>query len=220
MEAIIFDLDNTLIDFMKMKRLSSEEAISAMIDAGLPMEKEKAVKILFDMYQKHGFENQKIFQFFLNETQGKVDMRILASGVVAYRRIKASFLEPYPHTLSTLLKLKLKGIKLAVLTDAPRLEAYTRIAAAKLFPFFDVILTADDTKAKKPSTRPFLIALDRLKTVPEKTLMVGDWYDKDIIGAHRVGMKTAFAQYGTHHKPGKTDYILKSIKDLLVIMHA
>jgi len=34
-KAVLFDLDNTLIDFMRMKRNSCESAISAMIDAGL-----------------------------------------------------------------------------------------------------------------------------------------------------------------------------------------
>ena len=37
-KAVIFDLDNTLVDFMKMKRLSIEAALTAMIDAGLQMD--------------------------------------------------------------------------------------------------------------------------------------------------------------------------------------
>ena len=42
-KAIIFDLDNTLIDFVKMKRMSIEAAASAMIDAGLEQKKNKIV---------------------------------------------------------------------------------------------------------------------------------------------------------------------------------
>ena len=34
-KAVLFDLDNTLIDFMRMKRLSCEVAMDAMIKAGL-----------------------------------------------------------------------------------------------------------------------------------------------------------------------------------------
>ena len=43
-QAVIFDLDNTLLDFMRMKKQSCEAAISAMIDAGLDMKKEKALE--------------------------------------------------------------------------------------------------------------------------------------------------------------------------------
>ena len=38
-KAILFDVDNTLIDFMKMKRKSCEAAVETMISAGLKMKK-------------------------------------------------------------------------------------------------------------------------------------------------------------------------------------
>ena len=41
-KAVIFDLDNTLVDFMKMKRRAIEEAIPAMVDAGLEITPEIA----------------------------------------------------------------------------------------------------------------------------------------------------------------------------------
>ena len=41
-KAIIFDLDNTLMDFMKMKGRAIDAAITAMIDAGLEISKEQA----------------------------------------------------------------------------------------------------------------------------------------------------------------------------------
>ena len=48
-ERIAFDLDNTLIDFMKMKKISCEAAISAMIDGGLPMKQKVAYNKLFEL---------------------------------------------------------------------------------------------------------------------------------------------------------------------------
>jgi len=80
-KAVLFDLDNTLVDFMRFKRKCSEAAIRAMIEAGLPMEEEKAVSLLFKMYKKYGIENQDIFSKFLCKAQEKVDYRILASGI-------------------------------------------------------------------------------------------------------------------------------------------
>ena len=38
--AVVFDLDNTLVDFMRMKRNSVEAGVHAMIDAGLRSSKE------------------------------------------------------------------------------------------------------------------------------------------------------------------------------------
>jgi len=219
-KAVMFDLDNTIIDFMRMKRLSCEEAMTAMIDAGLDISKEKGMKILFDLYDKYGMEHQRIFQVFLRKTLGRVDMKILSNGIVAYRRIKSGFLVPYPGVKSTLLKIKLEGIKLAIVTDAPRMQAWLRLAEMKLTDFFDVVVTFDDTGKKKPHSLPFEAALNKLKLKPEEVLMVGDWPEKDIKGAANLGMKTCFARYGMvkkFKKPG-ADFEINSFVQVLDVI--
>ena len=118
-KAIIFDLDNTLIDFMKMKRISIEEAIDAMIDAGLNLPKKKALDLLYKLYEEKGLEDPHIFQKFLLKVTGKVDHKKLAYAIVAYRNARTGFLHPYPGTKRTLIKLKEKGLKLAIVSDAP-----------------------------------------------------------------------------------------------------
>ena len=111
-KAVLFDLDNTLIDFLKMKKHSCSAAIDSMIGAGLDVGHDKALKILFDLYDKYGLEEKTIFQKFLKKLSGKVDYRILANGIVAYRRVRAGFLDPYPNVDYVLLKLKRKGMKI------------------------------------------------------------------------------------------------------------
>ncbi|MEM3408158.1 MAG: hypothetical protein QXT40_01420 [Candidatus Micrarchaeia archaeon] len=49
-KAILFDLDNTLIDFMKMKKIACEAAIDAMIKTGMKADKEMTLKLLFELY--------------------------------------------------------------------------------------------------------------------------------------------------------------------------
>ena len=105
-KAVIFDLDNTLVDFMRMKKHSCSAAIDAMIGAGLNMDHNKAFKVLFGLYDEYGLEEKTIFQKFLKKLTGKIDYRVLASGIVAYRRVRTGFLEPYPNVDYVLLKLK------------------------------------------------------------------------------------------------------------------
>ncbi len=218
-KAILFDLDNTLIDFMRMKRMSCEAAINAMIDAGLKVNKAKAMKALFELYDKHGLEDPKIFQKFLKKVIGKVDYRILANGIVAYRKVRSGFLEPYPHTSYVLLKLKSKGLKLGIVTDAPRLKAWLRLAAMKITDFFDVVVAFEDTGKLKPHTMPFKSALAKLKVKAEECLMVGDMPHRDVAGAGALGMKTCFASYGNLKiKKSGADYTISDIKELLQIV--
>jgi putative hydrolase of the HAD superfamily len=222
-KAVLFDLDNTLIDFLKMKKISCEAAITAMIDAGLPLKKEKAIKILFELYDKYGIEYDKIFQKFLRKTIGKIDWKILASGVIAYRNVKAGFLEPYPHVIPTLIKLREKGYKLAVVSDAPRLKAWLRMSAMHVADFFDVVVTTDDVGGKlKPHPLPYTTALKKLRLKPEEVIFVGDNPNRDIFGASKLGIKTVLAKYGEWSKARnrklKPDYEITDVEQIIDIL--
>ena len=195
-KAIIFDLDNTLLDFIKMKQFSVKAAITAMNEAGLEVNEETAYKDIFDLYVEKGWENQQVFDDYLNQTVGKVSNKILAAGIVSYRRAREATLLVYPNVNKTLIELIKMGIKLAVVSDAPSREAWMRLYYLNLHHVFEPVLTYDDTGVRKPSAKPFKMALDVLNVEPEEALMIGDWPDRDVVGAKQIGMKTIFARYG------------------------
>ncbi|HDM90437.1 MAG TPA: TIGR02253 family HAD-type hydrolase [candidate division WOR-3 bacterium] len=219
-KAIVFDLDNTLVDFMRMKEQSVISAVEAMIDAGLTMSKEEAIDKIFEVYKREGIEDQKVFDKFLAEYVGDIDYRILAAGIVAYRRAKEASLVLYPHVQYTLMELLKRGLRLAVVSDAPRLQAWTRLAHFGLHHFFEVVVTYDDSKERKPSPKPFLITLERLGVEPGESIMVGDWAERDITGAAKIGMITVFARYGDTFGTVNSgaDYDIDDIIELLRIV--
>ena len=195
-KAIIFDLDNTLLDFVKMKQFSDKAAITAMNEAGLEVDEKKAYEDIFDLYMERGWENQQVFDDYLNQTVGEVSNKILAAGIVSYRRAREATLLVYPNVNKTLIQLIKMGINLAVVSDAPSREAWMRLYYLNLHHVFDPVLTFDDTGVRKPSPKPFQMALDYLKIKPNEAIMIGDWPERDVVGAKEIGMKTIFARYG------------------------
>ena len=194
--AIIFDLDNTLLDFVKMKQFAVKAAITAMIEAGLNVDEEKAYKDIFDLYVDKGWENQQVFDDYLNQTVGNVSNKILAAGIVSYRRAREATLLVYPNVNKTLIEIIKMGIQLSVVSDAPSREAWMRLYYLNLHHVFDPVLTFDDTGVRKPSPKPFEMALEIMKSTPDEVLMIGDWPERDVVGAKQIGMKTIFARYG------------------------
>ena len=195
-KGVIFDLDNTLLDFMKMKEFAVKAAIKGMIEAGLSVDENNSYKEIISIYEEFGWENQTVFDVFLKKQIGKVDNKFLAAGIVAYRRAREANLMAYPNVNRTLMFLAKLGIKLGVVSDAPSREAWMRIYYLNLYHFFDAVITYDDTNEKKPSSKPFKKVLELLKLNPNETIMVGDWPERDVVGAKQLGMKTAFARYG------------------------
>lgn len=215
-KAVIFDLDNTLVDFLKMKMAACNAAVDAMADAGLKVPRKRALAGLFRLYREVGIENQTIFQKFLRMETGRVDYRILAYAIVAYRKVKEGFLYPYPGAKETLIHLKQMGLKLAIVSDAPRLQAWTRLASMRLDDFFDVVVALEDTGKAKPSRLPFRAALRELKVKPSECLMVGDNPPKDVLGAKKLGMRTCLAKYGLTYRAArvKPDFTIRDIRGL------
>ena len=202
-KAVIFDLDNTLLDFIKMKQFAVQAAISAMAEAGLEVNEKEANDKIFQMYEDGGWENQSIFNDFLQENIGFVDHKYLAAAIVAYRRAREASLQLYPNVNKTLFEL----LKM-------------RIYYLNLHHVFDLVLTFDDTGARKPSPKPFAMALDSLKINSEDTIMVGDWPERDVEGAKKVGMKTIFARYGDtfETKESGADWDVNDIYEIVGII--
>jgi len=222
-KAVLFDVDNTLIDFMKMKREACRAAIEAMIAAGLKMSEKDALKLLYELYEIHGIESQRIFQKFTKRIYGKENYKLISHGVIAYRKMRESYLVPYNNAIPTLLELKKQGYKLAIVSDAPVMEAWMRIASLKLDDFFDYIVTKADARKQKTSTAPFNVALKKLNIKPQEAIMVGDRIARDVDTAKKMGIYTIYARYGNENpvKRGKSgaDFEIENISEILGVLN-
>jgi putative hydrolase of the HAD superfamily len=219
-KAVIFDLDNTLVDFMKVKRAAVAAAVDAMIDAGLSKTKEQAIQRVFNMYDREGIEDQRVFDKMLVEEYGEIDYRVLAAGILGYRKAKEGNMVLYPHVRLTISRLIKMGLKLGIVSDAPRMSAWMRLISLGLDSFFDTVVSHDDTGKKKPDAAPFQLALKRLEVAAEESIMVGDWAERDMVGAKALGMKTAFARYGDdfNTKESGADFELTDIGQLVDVV--
>ena len=219
-KAVIFDLDNTLIDFMFMKKMAIDAAINGMIEAGMKVERSYARKKIFNIYKTNGWEYQAVLDDFIEQELGGLDYKFLAGGIVAYRKSKESSLIPYPNVNKTLIKLSKMGLKLGVVSDAPSREAWTRICSVNLHHSFDAVVTFQDTGEHKPSPKPFIKISTLLNIEPQYLLMIGDWPERDVLGAKKIGMKTAFARYGDVFDTvdSGADYDIDNIYEIISII--
>ena len=205
---------------MLLKRAAVDAAVNAMIDAGLNLSSEKIKEKINSIYDSEGIEYQQVFDKMFKEILGKVDYKIMSAGIVAYRKAREAALKPYPGVLPALIELIKMGLKLAVVSDAPSKEAWLRLSYINFQHFFDVVITYDETRERKPSPVPFNMALKELNLKADECLMIGDWAERDMVGAKAVGMKTVFARYGDtfNTENPESDYDINSISELINIV--
>jgi HAD superfamily hydrolase (TIGR02253 family) len=215
-KAITFDLDNTLIDFLRMKRRASDAAARAMVRTGLNMSIKKAEDELFKIYLTN-IEGRTAFETFLRKNNAYNERR-MGAAINAYNNTKVKYIKAYPGVKKTLRLLK-KKYKLGIITDAPKIKAYQRLDALGIADYFDVVVGLEDTNRKKPSAMPFKKALELLGLEASEVLHIGDWPEKDVIGARKLGMRTCLAKYGGDNRNNiKADYEIDKIEELMRII--
>ena len=220
-KSVIFDLDNTLLDFMKMKSVSINAAVEAMINMGMDIDKQESINEIFTIYDTKGYEHQEVFNEFIINKIGKINYKYLAAAIVEYKKAKEISLNLYPDVIPTLNKLLSMNLNLGIVSDAPSREAWMRLYTLNLHNFFDEVVTFNDTGFYKPAKEPFIKISEKLNANLEECIMIGDWPERDIKGAGQLGMKTAFAKYGSIEDiiDSGADYELDSLSEVVDIIH-
>jgi putative hydrolase of the HAD superfamily len=218
-KAIFFDLDNTLLDFLRLKKESCQAVVDSVLEAGLKMDRAEAIRLLIKTYLECGLDSKDAFTKFLKGC-GQYNRKLLDAAKKAYLAAKPTFLVPYPKVKATLGELKDRGLVLAVVTDAPEGKPLDWLRALGLEACFEFVVGLKDSRRRKETGLPFMFALRKLREkhgdigVPE-VLVVGDSVVRDILPAQKLGFKTALAKYGqVDNKSVNADYELLDFSDL------
>lgn len=195
-DVALFDLDNTLIPFLEPIRRWAR-AWAREVRPGDPGPVREA---LLDAAVGEAGDTEQAARAVADRFD-LADEAERATGEA--RRVYWRSLTPYPGIRAALARLAGAGLRLGVVTDAPRKRAAVRLSATQLARRFDVVVTRDDTPRGrgKASPRPFRMALDRLETDAGRAVMVGDWPAFDVRWPNRLGMRSVLARWGSPRAP-------------------
>ena len=129
----------------------------------------------------------------------------------------------FPGMKELLVKLRKTGYKTGLVTSRMRNTTYRGLEKFELTDLFDAVVTCDDTNVHKPDPEPVFIALDKLGTKPEKTVMLGDTM-YDIMCANNAGVTSVLVGWAIapteEEIKGENgpDFIMKDADDLFRIL--
>lgn len=124
-------------------------------------------------------------------------------------------------TKETLEALKAAGLLLGVVT-AKRFDTAMRgLDLFGLAPYFDTIVTLEDSKTHKPSPEPLLVAAQRLGIAPEEAIYVGD-ARVDMEAGSAAGMRTAWVTWGAgtllNLEAVKPDFVFDGMAEVQTVL--
>ncbi len=81
-------------------------------------------------------------------------------------------------------------IKICIVTDLTTDIQLNKLKKLNIESYIDFVVTSEEAGAEKPDPRIFNLAISKLHADPKKTVMIGDNFEKDVIGAKNIGLQS------------------------------
>jgi HAD superfamily hydrolase (TIGR01549 family) len=118
-------------------------------------------------------------------TAGPTDAELLADAYyVQYPRQR----QPVPGALALLQALR-PHYRIGIITNNRTAEQADKLAFLQMTDLIDALVTSEDVGVAKPDPHIFHAALRQLDARPEETVLVGDNWHADVLGALAVGIR-------------------------------
>ena len=115
--------------------------------------------------------------------------------------------------------LKLCGYRMHMCSNGFHEVQYKKLRACGLTEYFDTVILSEDAGYNKPAPQFFDYALQKSGADRNSTLMIGDNYNTDILGAKRSGIAVAyFNRFPEYPAAEQVDYEVTSLRMLIGIL--
>lgn len=196
---IFFDLDRTLWDFEK----NSEAALRTIYERNNLHQYAPSFDVFMTTYRK---VNRSFWEAY---GRGEIDKTELRNGrflktmqafeyndTAIGEKIGDQYIElsPYqtnlfPNTKPVLLELKELGFNLHIITNGFKEVQFIKLKNSGIHHFFDDVLCSEEVGEKKPHPKVFQSALQRTNALASSSIMIGDDFTADVIGAEKSGIR-------------------------------
>jgi putative hydrolase of the HAD superfamily len=193
---IFFDLDHTLWDFEKNSGLAFNEIF---IELNFPFSLDVFLKLYnpinhaqWKLYRENKITQEDLRFNRLNKTFEKLNYSASIGLIDKISEQYITYLSTFPHLFEGAIELleALKSrFKLHIITNGFDKVQQFKIENSGIKSFFEFVFTAEKVGFKKPHPEIFIQSLKTVNTTAEASIMIGDSFEADILGALNQGMQ-------------------------------
>ena len=215
-DAVIFDMDNTLYDEKQYVR-SGFKAVSEYMAEKFKMDKDQMFRLFWRIFSKKG--RGEVFNIALREFNMKKEETI--QEMINVYRNHSPNITVFKDTEDTLSKLRQRH-HLGLITDGVKKVQEVKVEALKIASFFDAITYAVEYGGK--NNEAFLTTLEKLKTKPPNSVYIDDNPTKTFAIAKKLGIHTIRIRKGENKSIAnadeqcKPDFEIRNLEEVLGII--
>ena len=226
-DNIFFDLDHTLWDFDKnsdltffkiLKKNDISIDVSKFLNCYHPINRK-----YWEMYRFNKVSKADLRYLRLSDTFKKLNYDInddlINQLAIDYIEHLSDFNHLIPDALTVLDLLKFK-YKMHIITNGFKEVQNRKLQKSDLIQYFETVTISEDVGVKKPHKLIFDHALTAANANVENSVMIGDNFNADILGALGVGMKAIYYDFHkTNEQERENLIIIKNLKELIKILN-
>ncbi len=231
LDAIFFDIDDTLFSTSVFADKARRSAVDAMIQVGLRTTREACSKeldeVVSEFTSNYGNHFNKVIQRLPSEASKDLNMDIVtAAGVVAYHETKWRELQVYDDVYEVLRWISTTGLTRGIISAGLGIKQAEKVIRLKIYEFLTpkAIFFTEQIGINKPNPKLYRRALSDLGLNPSRCMYVGDNPIHDIDPANEVGMITVHNRRSGRHATiqGKTEasYVIQEFYQLRKILES
>lgn len=241
LQAVLFDLDDTLIDWSaidgnwaEIRRRHLEPVVQKLAEHGhSPLDIARVAEV-YDACNREAWQAAEPPDWVapqqlkvLRQTLDRLDISISDDDLDELQQLFAwgslPGVGPFPDTIDVLETIRAAGVQTGLVTNAssPMWMRDRELEAYGLLDYLDVRVTAGDAGHLKPHPYAFEWVLERLGIEPEYAVFVGDYMEADVVGAQNIGMKGVWIDRKRGHENNDAitpDAIIEQLSELLGVL--
>jgi len=231
LDAIFFDIDDTLFSTTVFADKARRNAVDAMIRAGLQADRKDAMReleeVIAEFSSNYGGHFDKVLDRLGKAShEGHNRAVIVAAGVVAYHGTKESELKVYDDVYATLKWLSDKSIVRGIISAGITIKQAEKLVRLDVLEFVtpSAIFFTDQVGFSKPNHKLYNRALEPFDLDPSRCIYVGDNPTHDIDPCNELGWTTVrIRRSGRYaHIDGRTeaDHEIRDFLELRRLLEA
>ncbi len=226
--TVLFDADNTLLDFDKDEDCALKKTMELY---GVPVTDDN-IKTYVEINQGmwKALERGEITKPELKRTRFRKFFDAIGfetdADVFAVNEKYLSLLGEGGNTLEGAVELcrelKSEGYDLYIVTNGVANTQKNRLTKSGLLPFFSEVFVSETVGHQKPKREYFDYVLSHIKEKnTEKVILVGDSLTSDIRGAMNAGIKSVWLNLKVQKLPEeyKPDYVISDVREVKGILY-
>lgn len=196
---IFFDLDHTLWDFDKNSALTFNKIFNLnQLDINLNefLRHYEPINLKYwKLYREEKIEKEALRFERLNEAFKAINFHVQDNIINKLSEDYITYLTTYNYLFDDtfeILNYLSSNYSLHIITNGFQEVQHGKLTKSKINHYFKTVTNSEMVGVKKPNPKIFNYALQKANTNAKNSLMIGDSYEADILGALNIGMRTVF----------------------------